>query len=142
MLNIISNVTKNYNVNGIHLDYVRYSGVASKNRAAYQQTPHGAEIITDFVRKAYQKVKSIKSNVAVSAVIKAEISASKKYYGQDYGALANWLDLMVPMIYKSNNDKDTSWIATTTKYIVSKTNGTPVIAGLENYSLNPSFKPL
>ena len=78
--------------------------------------------------------------MTVSAVIKAEISASKKYYG--YGALANCLDLMVPMIYKSSNDKDTSWIVTTTKYIVSKTNGTPVLAGLENYNLDPSLKPL
>lgn len=142
LLNIITTITKNYNVNGIHLDYVRYSGLASKNRAAYQQTPHGAITITDFVSKVYQKVKSIKSYVAVSAVLKAEIAASREYYGQDYGEMAKYLDLMIPMIYKSSYGKDTAWIGKTTKYIVEKSNGTPVLAGLENYRLSPTFQPL
>ena len=142
LLNIIASITKNYNVNGIHLDYVRYSGLASKNRAAYQQTPHGAITITDFVRKAYHKVKSIKSYVAVSAVLKAEIGANREYYGQDYGEMAKYLDLMIPMIYKSSYGKDAAWIGRTTKYIVEKSNGTPVLAGLENYRLSPTFGPL
>ncbi|MGC9516696.1 MAG: putative glycoside hydrolase [Methanomicrobiales archaeon] len=142
LIKIIGDITKNYGINGIHLDYVRYSGVASKNRAAYQQTPHGAETITDFVKRVYEKVKSIKSTVAVSGVIKAETAASREWYGQDYGELAQYLDLMVPMIYKSSYGQDSAWIGKTTKYIVEKCNGTPILAGVENYLLSPEFKPL
>ncbi|MBM4240144.1 MAG: hypothetical protein FJ150_00430 [Euryarchaeota archaeon] len=130
LINTISEITKNYNIDGIHLDYVRYSGVGEN--AAYKH-PGGTEAITNFVQKVYNTVKTIKPAVAVSAALMPEKSVNAYYYGQDYGQLSQYLDFLVPMIYKGNYGQDTNWIASTTKYIVEHSNGKPVIAGIQTY---------
>jgi transglutaminase-like putative cysteine protease len=71
-----------------------------------------------------------------------EGSANAHYYGQDYGQLAKYLDFLVPMIYKGNYGKNTAWIGTTTKYIVSKANGKPVIVGLQTYKSDSNLAKL
>lgn len=134
LISFISNVTTNYNIDGIHLDYVRYSGVG--DNAAYKNTG-GTEAITSFVKQVYDKVQTIEtsknSTIAVSAALMPEGSANAYYYGQNYTQLSNYLDFLVPMIYKGNYGKDTSWIGSTVKYIVSQANGKPVVAGLQTY---------
>ncbi len=60
LLNLISNIANNYAVNGIHLDYVRYSGVG--NNAASAQlggTSAAVATITGFVHSVYDLVKGI-----------------------------------------------------------------------------------
>jgi len=132
LFNIISYITRNYGVNGIHLDYVRFSGRADKNRAAWQQTPHGKETITSFVAGVSNLVRSIRSDVAVSAAVIAEKEQNADLYGQDYELMADHLDFFVPMIYGS----DTGWIGSTTRYIVDHAKGKPVLAGLSSYDSN------
>ncbi|MGB9980068.1 pseudomurein-binding repeat-containing protein [Methanobacterium sp.] len=130
LLNMVKDIVKNYNIDGIHLDYVRYSGVG--DNAAYKHS-NGTETITSFVRDVYNTVKSIKSKVAISAAVMPECSQNGHYYGQDYAKLAPYLDFIVPMIYKGNYNKNSSWIGTVTKYIAEQSNGKPVIAGLQTY---------
>jgi len=142
LISFISSVTK-YSVNGknldgIHLDYVRYPGTAYKYTGA-------TATITSFVQKVYNTVKAINSSVTVSAALMPEGSVNAYYYGQNYTQLSNYLDFLVPMIYKGNygynsstgtNSKGssgTNWIASTVAYIVSQSNGKPVIAGLQTY---------
>ncbi|WP_424354866.1 Ig-like domain-containing protein [Methanobacterium sp. MBAC-LM] len=140
LINSITGIVKNYNVSGINLDYVRYSGSGS-NIAGES----GTAAITAFVQLVYNTVKSINSSVAVSADLMPEGSSNAYYYGQNYTQLAQYLDFLVPMIYKGNygynsstgtsssGKNGTSWIASTVAYIVSQANGTPVIAGLQTY---------
>jgi len=140
LINSITGIVKNYNVSGINLDYVRYSGSGS-NIAGES----GTAAITAFVQLVYNTVKSINSSVAVSADLMPEGSSNAYYYGQNYTQLAQYLDFLVPMIYKGNygynsstgtsssGKNGTSWIASTVAYIVSQSNGTPVIAGLQTY---------
>ncbi|MGZ7117541.1 MAG: pseudomurein-binding repeat-containing protein, partial [Methanobacterium sp.] len=135
LLNKISDILINYNINGIHLDYVRYSGVG--NNAAYNNA-NATDMITSFVREVKQLIQVKKPKVALSAAVMPEGSSNAYFYGQDYGQLAKYVDFLVPMIYKGNYGKDTAWIGTTTKYIVDHTvdangNKIPVIAGLMTY---------
>ena len=130
LLDKINNIVRNYNIDGIHLDYVRYSGVG--NNAAYNH-PNATTTITSFVKDVYNLVKSINSKTAVSAAVMPEGTRNAYYYGQDYSQLANYLDFLVPMIYKGNYGEDTAWIGTTTKYIVDHSGGKPVISGLQTY---------
>ena len=142
LISFISSVTK-YSANGahvagIHLDYVRYPGTAYKYTGAI-------DTITSFVQQVYNTVKCINSSVAVSAALMPEGSVNAYYYGQNYTQLAEYLDFLVPMIYKGNygynsstgtNSKGksgTNWIASTVAYIVSQAGGKPVIAGLQTY---------
>ena len=122
----ITDITKNYNINGIFLDYVRYPGTAYK-------TAGSTNTITSFVAKVYSTVKSIKPKVAVSAALMPEGAVNSYYYGQDYSQLSKYLDFIVPMVYSGNYNENTSWITSTTKYIVAHSNGKPVIAGLQTY---------
>ena len=122
----ITDITKNYNINGIFLDYVRYPGKAYKTAGA-------TNTITSFVAKVYSTVKSIKPKVAVSAALMPEGAVNSYYYGQDYSQLSKYLDFLVPMVYSGNYNENTSWITSTTKYIVAHSNGKPVIAGLQTY---------
>lgn len=130
LIDFIKNITSTYNIQGIHLDYVRYSGVG--DNAAYKN-PGGTEAITSFVQQVYEAVNAIKPDVKVSAALMPEGSENAKYYGQNYTQLSQYLDFLVPMIYKGNYNKGTAWIASTTKYIVEHSNGKPVVAGLLTY---------
>ncbi|MDI6724198.1 MAG: pseudomurein-binding repeat-containing protein [Methanobacterium sp.] len=130
LLNFITDITKNYSIDGIHLDYVRYSGVGEN---AAKMHPGATNTITSFVKDVYNTVKSIKPKVAVSMAVMPEGANNANIYGQDYKALAPYLDFIVPMIYKGNYGQDTSWIGSATKYIVDQVGGKPVVAGLQTY---------
>ncbi len=125
LVKTIADITKNYEIAGIHLDYVRYPGTAYKYTG-------GTEAINSFVKRVYETVKPIKAKVAISAALMPECAANAYYYGQDYTELSKYLDFLVPMIYKGNYNEDTDWIGTTTKWIVNHSTK-PVVAGLQTY---------
>ncbi|MCZ3366833.1 MULTISPECIES: transglutaminase domain-containing protein [Methanobacterium] len=145
LISSISKIVKNYNIDGINLDYIRYPGNAYKSSGS-------TAAVTSFVQKVYNTVKSIKPKVAVSAELMPEGKMNAYYYGQNYTQLAKYLDFMVPMLYKgnygynsstgtnSNGKSGTDWIGSTVKYIVSQANGTPVIAGLQTYRSDKNVK--
>ncbi|AEG18309.1 Ig-like domain-containing protein [Methanobacterium paludis] len=141
----IENIVKNYDVAGIHLDYVRYPGTAYKNNASLNETANiqaSTNAVTSFVERVYSAVKAIKQDVAVSAAVMPEGSVNAKYYGQDYSALAQYLDFMVAMVYKGNYNATSAWVGTTTAYIVAHANGTPVVTGLQTYKNDTDTTPL
>ena len=134
LVNYCADLTRNYNIAGIHLDYIRYPGTAYKYSG-------GTEAITDFVKRVYNTVKSIKPKAAVSAALMPEGSMNGNYYGQDYAKLSPYLDFLVPMIYKGNYGKDTAWIGTSTAWIVNHSSK-PVLAGIMVYRNDKNLQPL
>ncbi|MCZ3366835.1 MULTISPECIES: pseudomurein-binding repeat-containing protein [Methanobacterium] len=137
LLNAIKKIVTNYSVDGIFLDYVRYSGVGSNTAGT-----SGTKTITSFVQKVYNAVKSIKPKAAVSATVMPEGATNANTYGQNYTQLSKYLDFLVPMIYKGNYGQNTTWIGTTTKYIVNNAGGKPVIVGLQSYISDYDTTPL
>ena len=113
-------------VAGIHFDYVRYPGTAYK-------TPGGAEAVSEFVRLAATQLHQTSPRFVVSAALMPETTANLHYYGQDTAALTQYLDVIVPMIYKGNYKKTTSWIEETTRWFVKNSKGAKVWAGLQGY---------
>ena len=138
----IITIAYKYNIDGIHLDYVRYPGTA-------YQHPHPADTITYFVKRIYNNIQYInnkkiqgKHKIFLSAALMPECGSNSYYYGQDYTKLAPYLNYLMPMIYKGNYHQNTDWIGTTTKYIVAHAGGRPVIAGLLNYHSETDYSPL
>jgi hypothetical protein len=138
----IITVAYKYNVDGIHLDYVRYPGTAYLH-------PHPADTITSFVKRVYTNIQYInrlkihgKHPILLSAALMPECENNSYYYGQDYTKLAPYLNYLMPMIYKGNYHQNSAWIGTTTKYIVAHAGGRPVIAGLLNYNSETNYSPL
>ena len=134
LVKAIADITENYDIAGIHLDYVRYPGTAYKHSG-------GTAAITSFVQEVYETVKSIKAKVAVSAALMPECAVNAYYYGQDYSALSNYLDFIVPMIYEGNYNEDNDWITNTTSYIVNHST-VPVIVALQTYGSDDDLECL
>ena len=56
--------------------------------------------------------------------------------------LAEYLDFLSPMIYVGNYGETTSWIGSTTEYIVSQADGTPVVSILQTYNSDNDPTPI
>ncbi len=113
-------------VAGIHFDYLRYPGTAYK-------TTGGTEAINKFVKQATEAIHDINSNLIVSCALMPETTNNEHYYGQDYSVISQYMDVVVPMIYKGNYGKTSSWITTTAKWFVDNSKGANVWAGIQSY---------
>ena len=113
-------------VAGIHFDYMRYPGTAYK-------TTGGTAAISQFAKMAAEALHALDSNLIVSCSVMPETTNNIKYYGQDLSAISTYMDVVVPMIYKGNYGKSTSWITSTTKWFVENSNGAEIWAGLQGY---------
>ncbi len=144
LVSAIANINNKYDIAGVHLDYVRYSGSASAGHAAYQQ-PGGANAAANRIANFVGKVRSVVTK-QLSAALMPEATVRHDngllqnvyYYGQDYTKLSNYLNFLVPMIYEGNYNAGNSWITQITQNIVnyavdSNGNHRPVYAGLMTY---------
>ena len=55
------------------------------------------------------------------------------YYGQDFSYISQYMDVVIPMVYKGNAGKSTSWITSTTDWYVSNSKGAVIWSGLQTY---------
>jgi hypothetical protein len=141
LVNEIANINNNYAVDGIHLDYVRYSGVASVGNAAWQQ-PGGPDAAVNAVTGFVQRVRGVVTK-QLSAAVMPERDSNPSVYAQDYSRLSQYLDFIVPMTYEGNYNANNQWIQDVTNYIVSKANGKPVYAGEQiQIGGNESYLPV
>ena len=56
------------------------------------------------------------------------------YYGQDYSVISEYMDVVIPMIYKGNYGASSLWITTTAKWFVDNSKGAQVWAGIQGYN--------
>jgi len=122
-------------VSGVHFDYLRYPGNAYK-------TPGGTEAVSSFTKRATEAIHSINPNIIVSAALMPETTSSAYYYGQDFTALSTYLDAALPMVYKGNYNKDSSWIGSTTKWYAENSKGAAVWTTLQSYRSDDNAYPL
>lgn len=124
---------KKFGVSGINLDYVRYH---SNNLA----TEEGTKAISKFIQKAVKKIHEARPNCIVSAAILPE--KDSLVYGQDFSVFSDKLDLVLPMIYKGNYHKGTSWIKETAKWYFDKSKSAKILVGLLSYKSDNDVIPL
>ena len=131
--NFIKNVIKISGVDGVCLDYVRYSG----SRYGVDST-----VITNFVKSVNSIIKGYNSKIQLSACVFAEKSGTKAYYGQDYAALSKYLDVELLMAYRYDYNSGRSWITDVTKYAANQATSCKVVTVLQTYdkSINPLSK--
>jgi len=118
-------------LSGIHLDYLRYSG--SGDNAAYKNTG-GTEAINSFVKQVKTAVDAINKNLVLSCALMPETTSSEHYYGQDYATLSQYMDVVIPMVYKGNYGKGTDWITSTAQWYVDNSKGADVWVGIQTYN--------
>lgn len=119
--NKVKTYIKNYDFDGVQLDYVRYPGTA------YKYT-NGDGVITAFVKKVRSDINSIDSSIILSAALMPdEVISTGYYYGQNYKDLAKYLDVLCPMIYEYSYGQSTAWIASKTSSMVKLVSGTGAV---------------
>ena len=118
-------MVSNYELDGIHLDYIRYPDKPSKYPDGYLFRKYGAGLsradwrranITRIMREVYNKVKNVKPWVRVSCAPLGKNDDLTTYSSRGYNAVRTvyqepqrWLregivDAIFPMIYFSGND--------------------------------------
>ena len=120
---------------GIHFDYLRYPGDAYKHNG-------GVNAINSFVKQAVTELKKINKDLIISAAIMPETTENKKYYGQDLSFISQYLDVIIPMIYKGNYKQKTQWIEKTTNYFVKNSKKSKIWVALQSYYSDNNVRKL
>ena len=99
--NIIMDIALNYDIDGIHLDYIRYPDIEfgynnlalkryfSENNNTENWQNWKEKQITNFVENIYQKIRAEAPFVKLSAAVFANIETAKSLYSQNW---QNWLE--------------------------------------------------
>lgn len=123
--NFVAKVVKIPGVDGVCLDYARYSGT--------NPSIVNPNIVTNFVKQINNIVKSHNKQQKVSMCVFAEKSGSKTYYGQDYAALSPYVDVMMPMAYRYDYNAGQNWLKSVTNYVVKEAKYSKVVTILQTY---------
>ena len=126
-------IAKINGIGGIHLDYLRYPGDYGSQKKI--------NAVTEFTRQLSVAVKKVNPNIILSAAVMPEIGKynskmtnNEYYYGQNITALAKYLDVICPMVYKGNYGQSSAWIKSTTAAFVKAINGNAKLwVGLQGY---------
>lgn len=124
-----------FGVKGIHLDYIRFSGVGANNAANnnYDNGVTGVGAITEFCRQLRQAMDSRPDGVILSAACMAEDNAVR-HYGQSPANMGKYIDILMPMIYRyhSKGAYGEEWMQKMTRLFTEFTNA-QVWAGITTY---------
>ncbi len=122
LLSVCAELYQNYDIDGIHLDYVRFpspaysyddpslTGFIRKFRTTPQQNPSAwndwrRDAISDFIAKLYQRMKQDRPQISLTASVIGDHPMAYRVYLQDSHA---WLargiiDAIFPMIYTGDD---------------------------------------
>jgi uncharacterized lipoprotein YddW (UPF0748 family) len=115
--NVVADLVGRYEVDGLHLDYVRFPDSSfsydPRSKATYISALRDTEItyadwrrenLNEFVGRLSQVAKTSRPGLAVSAAVWQKIEAGREYYLQDgiEWARRGYVDFLVPMIYTAS----------------------------------------
>lgn len=153
LVSLIRELLVNYDVDGVHFDYIRYPDRPQRFPDASDYRKYGGDLslsdwrrqnITDIVRHLYKEVKQLKPWVKVSSAPLGKYRDTKRYPSRGWNAYhavfqetQRWLkegiqDLVFPMLYYRGNDFYPfvlDW--------QEQANGRMVVPGLGIYFLDP-----
>ena len=155
LIDIVSEIVKKYDVDGIHLDYIRYPDRAHDfpDSKTYKKYAKNGESLKDWrikninniVFSIYDVVKKINPKVMVSSAVLGKRDNHKYFSSMGWSGMeaayqdvASWLkagkqDFIAPMMYYP----DASFYPFVKDW-VRNSNGYPVVAGLGVYRLDKS----
>ncbi len=134
LLGIIKDLLEEYEVSGLHLDYIRYKSNAS-DKWRY---------VSSFVREVRRLVDDMKPGTTLSIASKVEDYESREglreralYYGQNYEDLAQYVDVFIPMTYYLDYNVEPLKAVIAAQWVKELTSR-PVIMGIQ---LHPGEHP-
>ena len=122
-----------WGVDGIHLDYIRFGGTAHKHNPSEEITATGC--VTEFCRQIAEACRKHNPKIVLSAALMPEPD-SEYYYGQDPAQMGQYLDILMPMIYRHSGGykkNDEGWAVRVANHFAEKGAPAVVWAGTTTY---------
>ena len=159
LLSVISELTQNYEIDGVHYDYIRYhSADYGYNKAglsvfsalnSYKNIfldedlnriflDFKSNAITKFVKKAHIEIKNNLPNCIISAAVKPNIFNAKLTFSQEWDLWlsAGYIDWAVPMNYKTDDNDFVQNMYIIRDNIPKKLHD-KIIVGISTYNQSP-----
>jgi hypothetical protein len=110
---IITPLVRDHEIDGVHLDCIRYPGNANQYSGAQNA-------ITTYCSAVRNAMNSYKPSIPLSAAIIPEGSATATYYGQNTANISPYLTFITPMTYTHNYEYKPAWVGTQVAYFVGQ----------------------
>ena len=156
LISVVDELSKNYNLDGIHYDYIRFHnsnygynelGLSEFNSTNIDKFNSNKEVlfsefkrnsITNFVKKARDKIKLNSNKIIISAAVKPNIFDAKLLFFQEWDLWlsAGYLDWAVPMNYMVKNDEFIQNMYLIRDNLPSKYYD-KIVVGISTYNQNP-----
>jgi hypothetical protein len=123
-----------FDIDGIHLDYLKYPGNAFNYSG-------GKEVITEYCRLIRKYMdKNGKAFASLSATIIPEGDLTTYLYGQNIFAMSKYLNFIIPSLFTHSYLKNPSWVGSQTEYLTKKViSGCNVWPGLQSIDDRGNF---
>ena len=156
LISVIDELSKNYNLNGIHYDYIRFHnsnygyneiGISEFDKKNISNLNTNREVIfsefkrnsiTKFVQLASEKIRSISDKIIISAAVKPNIYDAKLLFFQEWDLWLSegYLDWAVPMNYMVKNDDFLQNMHMIIDNLPSRYHD-KIVVGVSTYNQNP-----
>jgi hypothetical protein len=126
---------ENYGVKGLHLDYIRFGGTASKHN-------HSAEVnsvnaVNRCCRELREIADSYEEGLVMSAALMPEPD-TEYAYGQNPAQMGQYIHILMPMEYRYSYGWGDNRCKTLTNWFCEHSGGAEVWAGITTYTGNDS----
>lgn len=156
LLEVLEDIVKNYDVDGIHFDYIRYpNGACSKDPVSLARfksdTSNPLELdwedwqreqVTAFVSRAYNLLTKKDPILIMSAAVIGSYNKRRwSGYNKVYQDAKRWLelgkiDMIVPMLYFNRNGNSNGYQAALEEWTNSRQGERKIVAGLGVFTIN------
>ncbi len=150
-LNVILDIVTNYQLDGIHLDYIRYPGMyfgfnelakaTYKSEVKYQDAASWLrwknDQITRFVARVSQSAKEISPNLILSAAVFPGINEALEKYSQDwmFWLEKGYIDIAYTMSYTTSTERLQSDLTFTNNFGLTE----KIVVGLRAWNHGNSY---
>lgn len=127
---------ENFGVKGLHLDYIRFAGTASKHTYASEGvTAVGA--VNRCCSDLRKLVDSYDEGIVTSAALMPEIN-STDYYGQVPSQMGKYIHILMPMIYRYSYNYSDAACERVANWFADNSGGALMWSGITTYQGNDS----
>ena len=126
---------ENYGVKGLHLDYIRFGGTASKHNINAEVNSVGA--VNRCCRELREIADSYDEGLVMSAALMPEPN-TEYAYGQNPAQMGQYIHILMPMEYRYSYGWGDTRCKSLTNWFCENSGGAQVWAGITTYTGNDS----
>lgn len=129
----------NYEIDGVHFDYIRFPGTANKHNFPDDGIT-GTGAVTEFCRQISGRIRAKRTDIVISAALMGE-SGAVAYYGQDPEKMNAYIDVLLPMAYISSYGYTQAKNASVANWFADRSGSSQVWHGISTYNSNTQGLP-